>query len=817
MPEMFLYTTAHLTPATFQAFEVSDESWCLLCGEVGLLTDGSGAVLPSLITHLGHSPPRRDCSQHMPLNWDVSKPWGPWAPAFPGKVGSEEEFAKWLLTAPSPGSPPPLSYSADLRELNRCIGALTRLYPEYLGPRPNDNTHLPPPSSACEAQQLIIDRVSFLRWWTGWMPECIDSSTRVLKNDLRRAISKWVLETFHSVGVVVPNLAQDWKTVNFPLWINHRLPVCYRWSDRESINPRFSHLSPSYLSMPNMGKHLSFRYDGYFQDTKLRLPNQQEKVCQRLLLSNTYVIDFEGWGRRPVKIGTAKRYVKRMPYSVLRIPGGESTVFYRWRATHASSNFEGSDSDNEDEFLDDPMESTDFVREMFAWRYGPHSGKSYDIYTGDVTSSTPGQSSGALAGIISTPSIKNGCGHQELYGLASQNINNGNSQIIARKRKHDDNSARASHGAASHHSFRDALSASRAVGSSWCRKESSQLRPCEAAHLSRRDSPKGRALSNTTRSSHSRPIVNPESDTDSLKAKATIRAVNVNPLDNLSTVVTPTTQCNRSQFDDPMSNDGCNYSVPAASGVLAASYMTCGSLPGEPKALILAENVPDNPSATTAPLPQQRKIRTTFEEYKARKKLRVQIEDREPNALEEGKENFTMINPASESGVVAAHLIICPSVSLPSLQPIIPDPAITCQQPSILPRLEHIGSSGAHKLTVADDSPTSVDGDVLYPLQDGGCTAEEKEDKAPFYFPGMTPVATGGDQGPSFNVIPSRSTMSLDILVRLFIIITFRPFLGFSSHLFPPNDPKIQLTCLKTMKIQFLWVRRTTTPCLAFL
>ena len=725
---MFLYMTAHLTPATFQAFEVSGESWCLLCGEVGLLTDGSGVVSPSLITHLSKSSPRRDCSQPMPFNWDVSKPWGPWAPAFLGKVGSEEGFARWLLTATSPGSTPPPSYSADLRELNRCIEALTRLYPEYLGPRPNDNTYFPPPPSACEAQQLIIDRVSFLRWWTSWMPECTDSSSRVLKNDIRRAISKWVLETFHSVGVVVANLAQDWKTVNFPLWINHRLPVCYRWSDQESMDPRFSHLSPSYLSMPNMGRHLSFPYDGYFQDTKLRLSNQRGGVSHRLLRSNTYVIDFEGWGRRPVKIGTAKRYAKEMPYSVLRLPGGESVVFHRWKATSPSSNFDSSDSDNGDEFLDDPMESTDFVREMFAWRYSPHSGKSYDIYTGGATSIS-GLSSDALVGISSTPSINNGRGRQELDGFASQNINNGNSGIITRKRKHDDNSTRASHGIAPQHSFRDLPHVPCAVGSSCA------------------------------------------SDIDSSKTKANIEAVNVNGLDNLSTLLTPTTQqINRSQFGDPMSNDGRHSSVPATSGVLAASSMTRDSVSGKPKVAIPVENMSDNPSATIAPLPQQRKIRITFEEYKTRKKLQARIENQEGNGLEEGKERFAMVNPASESGVVAAHLKICPSPSPTLLRPIIPDHSVTCQQPPILPILEHIGSSGAH-LTVADDSLMSVDAEDCYPLQDGGHAAEEKEDKAVSYFHGVTPIATGGDQGPSSNMIPSRLTTSFDILVRLFTYV----------------------------------------------
>lgn len=286
----------------------------------------------------------------------------------------------WFLNNSLPSAAALPELQQDLAEVHQCIQTLLSLYPEYQGPKPKIMTGTMLAYSVQEVQQLLIDCVTFLRWWMAWMPEFLDSLDRPVKTNIRKAVLKWQLDSFPSVGVIV-DLVQDWQTVNLPLWIEKGMPVYYHWSPLASKNPRFRHLSPTLLSQPTGGQGLSSPYDGYFQDKSLILPAHNNAAAQRIPGSGNYVIDFEGWKWRPISKAKAQEYFKYMPFFKINTLNGERAVFSRWRLRSKQS--WSTDSDSDDSGHCDPMESEELIREMFAWKYGPLPGTPCDLLTGD--------------------------------------------------------------------------------------------------------------------------------------------------------------------------------------------------------------------------------------------------------------------------------------------------------------------------------------------------------------------------------------------------------------------------------------------------
>lgn len=92
----------------------------------------------------------------------------------------------WFLNNSLPSAAALPELQQDLAEVHQCIQTLLSLYPEYQGPKPKIMTGTMLAYSVQEVQQLLIDCVTFLRWWMAWMPEFLDSLDRPVKTNIRR-------------------------------------------------------------------------------------------------------------------------------------------------------------------------------------------------------------------------------------------------------------------------------------------------------------------------------------------------------------------------------------------------------------------------------------------------------------------------------------------------------------------------------------------------------------------------------------------------------------------------------------------------------
>lgn len=374
---MYLYRGADCRPAVFHTFRVLNDTWCLLHqrDHLSCISQAACAHISQFQTELLSIRNGTSSALGLPVYWNVSVPWLPWTPSNRHTV-TTSDLSAWFLNDSLPSAAALPELQVELAEAHQCIRTLLSLYPEYQGPKPNITVAT---SSVLEIRQSFIDCIAFLRWWMAWMPESLDSKNRPVKTNIQKLVLKWRLESSPSVGVVV-DLVRDWQTANLPLWIEKGMRVYYQWSPSVSENPRFRHLSPALLSQPSKGQGFSVPYDGYFQDKSLTLPAHNGAVAQSMPWSDNYVIDFEGWKRRPISKAKAQEYFRYMPFFKIDTPKGERVVFSRWRPRSRPSC--AADSDSEDSEDCDPMESEGLIREMFAWKYRPLQGNPYDLLTG---------------------------------------------------------------------------------------------------------------------------------------------------------------------------------------------------------------------------------------------------------------------------------------------------------------------------------------------------------------------------------------------------------------------------------------------------
>ena len=141
----------------------------------------------------------------------------------------------------------------DLTSLSSCIGEITSNHPfPFDSARPLDWDHsllFNPYSSVEELQvasgavkRVAVDYLGFLNWWTasisGWDANLDIHTTQFIKTlDLHR---------FRKRGVLI-DWEKDWREVNIPNLVQHRVPMAYPWTISLASLPCFTSLSPHLL------------------------------------------------------------------------------------------------------------------------------------------------------------------------------------------------------------------------------------------------------------------------------------------------------------------------------------------------------------------------------------------------------------------------------------------------------------------------------------------------------------------------------------------------------------------------------------------
>lgn len=132
--------------------------------------------------------------------------------------------------------------------------------------------------------------------------------------------------TAERVGVIVArgrgrrgflfDLLTDWHEMNIPFLLEHSIPFYYTFSLEAHLTERFCHLNPKILASYagpdgdevimhdidykdnlSTAETATHQYDNFFQSLSHEVMNDHMSYESH---SSFFIIDFEGWGRRPV-------------------------------------------------------------------------------------------------------------------------------------------------------------------------------------------------------------------------------------------------------------------------------------------------------------------------------------------------------------------------------------------------------------------------------------------------------------------------------------------------------------------------------------
>ena len=373
----------HGRAAEIQTSRLAGTTWCLLFESSA--QPNNTLNFPADVASFLHNP-HMSPPNNMPVRWDVSQPWRPWTHR------TQHPDITWYLDTtinPPLDSGTQTAWHNDIEDVQICIDTFYQHYPEYTGHRFSrsviDFSSL---GGLKRAQLAMLDRVCFIHWWTAWMPTWRYPPDRTLPQSVISRMEKF-LEDAPKVGVVI-DLVRDWTTINLPLWLRCGIPVYYQWTTEVETNPRFSNVSPS---SPLHANALASHYDQFFQDMGARFSPRPE-MRRNLPADGHFVVDFEGWRRRSILKSISKIYFTkgRLPFIV---GDNRSAVFFRWckqpRQPQSDSDLDANSdvSTSCDEAADGSPDDLYRIRELFRWRCAPHSGKSYDVVTGDLVDGIP--------------------------------------------------------------------------------------------------------------------------------------------------------------------------------------------------------------------------------------------------------------------------------------------------------------------------------------------------------------------------------------------------------------------------------------------
>lgn len=253
--------------------------------------------------------------------------------------------------------------------------------------------------NAAKAKRSVLHSIGWLAWWTtiivNWEKELSDSAVHQISS---------LVSTVKSKRGVICDLDRDWQTINIPLYLQNDIPFFYLWDFEARSDERFSRLNPG-LNMTywavrqgtqldlipdleetdiNKIAHQATKLDHFFQEIFAYQGTDEAPILHTY---SVYIIDFEGWKRRPVERSdtTLALLVKFYHYQVLEEEEDsryKTVIFWRWRKRQPH-----------DEYLRRQYkaslpgeDSSTLIRELYQFNYAPKPGTTYDRETGLITS-----------------------------------------------------------------------------------------------------------------------------------------------------------------------------------------------------------------------------------------------------------------------------------------------------------------------------------------------------------------------------------------------------------------------------------------------
>ena len=260
------------------------------------------------------------------------------------------------------------------------------------------------------AKRAAWDRLAFLTWWT-------------------TACSGWAVGvdevTAERVEVIVSrgrdprgflfDLLTDWHEMNVPFLLERSIPFYYTFSLEVRLEERFCRLNPKIIASytgPDGDKVVihdidhddsldatekaTHRYDDFFQSLNPEVKNDHMSYESD---SSFFIIDFEGWGRRPITSDWACRcFSAFFHFTVVGdVDGSPQVIFWRFRPKLSLE--QQREHFLWDRWTDDPV----LIREWFKGVFAPTPSRRFHPELGTLLLSEPGTSSRLQPLLVSSP------------------------------------------------------------------------------------------------------------------------------------------------------------------------------------------------------------------------------------------------------------------------------------------------------------------------------------------------------------------------------------------------------------------------------
>ncbi|KAF9554579.1 hypothetical protein CPC08DRAFT_766603 [Agrocybe pediades] len=415
-PELYLDKN-HRVPS-LSAIEDDFSGWLGLNFDVSLVPANAEAARSDTADFNEHDSVH-STGQPRKIDWSTQPTWyspeDPWRGFIPVKDPSLVRSSMWFLNVSEPVQYTKMGDSritftkADVEEFSKDAKAVQDLV-DTICRLDQESTHLPRPvyfpfrivndlywtpaalqEAARNLKRAVLDRLGWLRWVKLGIPHLL----RSLSPEDRVRLDAKTSSFTHSRGYLV-DLASDWNEINIPLWLTHDIPIFYKWTLEARMDERFCKLNPKLIAadlgsedeervlLQDVEKDEEFylaveattRYDDYFQLKKPHLTDGMDLAYEAD--SETYLVDFEGWGRRRLLGFTdSLSYTRQFHYRTFSGDEGEPTILVVLRNAKKEDYFTRVAELSRDEGY-----SESEIRELYKSKYAPRRARVFDKETG---------------------------------------------------------------------------------------------------------------------------------------------------------------------------------------------------------------------------------------------------------------------------------------------------------------------------------------------------------------------------------------------------------------------------------------------------
>jgi hypothetical protein len=244
------------------------------------------------------------------------------------------------------------------------------------------------------AKRAALTRAGWILWWTKIIPDSYPVTPACIQDLLHFGLGDAYIYRGHII-----DLCWDWQAFDIALFLYHRIPVFYSWGFDERNDERFSHLHPRLLVLledgqllgPTAGLNLndeltesaaaSWKYDDYLMNIYANAPSGLSTYDSGSLFM---VIDFEGWGRRPIGTDLAPSYASKFHFttSTAEVTGDPIVIFWRWRPREVPTIKERLEREETRSQAFDRQSALWSIRAIFAHALAPTATRKFNIVTG---------------------------------------------------------------------------------------------------------------------------------------------------------------------------------------------------------------------------------------------------------------------------------------------------------------------------------------------------------------------------------------------------------------------------------------------------